>query len=132
MVTSTVSSVSVSVVAIPGLGISRPLAVVAVAMAVTMAISVSASVVAIPGLSISRSLAIVAVVSVGVRRSVSVSVSAVSVSVSVVTVSRLGSGGGLGISIGLSISGPLAVVVASVATIITSTVSSIPVSVIAI
>merc|ERR1719398_627838 len=58
--------------------------------------------------------------SVGVRRSITVSV--MSISMAVVGISRLGSGGGLSIS--LSISGPLAVVVASVASI-ASTVSSI-------
>merc|ERR1712001_75775 len=63
--------------------------------------------------------------SIGVRRSISVSVSVMSSQVAtVVTISGLGSGGGLGISLSLSISGPLAVVVSSVATIITSTVPS--------
>merc|ERR1739848_217682 len=58
--------------------------------------------------------------SVGVRRSVSVSV--VSVRMTEVAICGLSSGGGLSLS--LSISGPLAVVVASVTTI-TSTVTSI-------
>merc|ERR1739840_26427 len=51
--------------------------------------------------------------SIGVRRGIPVSVRAESVRVAVV--SRLGSGGGLGIS--LSLSGPLAVVVSSVASV---------------
>merc|ERR1712226_290321 len=88
----------------------------------------------ISGLGISRPLAII-MMSVGVRRSITVSVGSVSVGVAVVA--RLSSGGGLRIS--LSISGPLAVVVSSVASIasiasIASTVpsiSSIPVASIA-
>merc|ERR1719500_2338808 len=74
-------------------------------------------------LGISRPLAII-MMSVGVRRSITVSVGSVSVRMAVVAISRLGSGGGLGISLSLSISGPLAVVVASVASI-ASTVPSI-------
>merc|ERR1712077_49921 len=107
-----------AVVAISGLSISRPLAVVVssvaaipITMTISMAISVSTAVVAISGLSISRPLAVVSVMSVGVRRSIAVSVSAVSVSMTIVAISGLGSGGGLG----LSISGPLPVVVSSVA-----------------
>merc|ERR1719507_67682 len=70
------------------------------------------AVIPVSGLSISRPLAIIMM----------------SISMAVVGISRLGSGSGLGsgggLSISLSISGPLAVVVASVASI-ASTVSSI-------
>merc|ERR1712203_1230609 len=88
--------------------------------------SVPMTVATISGLSISRPLAVVAVMSIGVRRSIPVTVSSVSVAMAVVAISRLGSGGGLSISLSLSISGPLAVVVSSVASI-ASTVPSIPV-----
>merc|ERR1711997_1147296 len=57
--------------------------------------------------------------SVGVRRSVSVSVSMMS---SVITIAWLSSGGWLSLSLSISISGPLAVVVSSIAPIIPSTV----------
>merc|ERR1739840_36959 len=73
---------------------------------------------------------------IGVRRGIPVSVRAESVRVAVV--SRLGSGGGLGISLSLSISGPLAVVVSSVASVpsiasmvpsmVTSMMAVVPVS----
>merc|ERR1719266_2520480 len=59
--------------------------------------------------------------SIGVRRSVSVSVSVMSSEVSsVITIAWLSSGGWLSLSLSLSISGPLAVVVSSVASIIPS------------
>merc|ERR1711997_252870 len=69
--------------------------------------------------------------SIGVRRSVSVSVSGMSSEVSsVITIAWLSSSGGLSLSLSLSISGPLAVVVSSVASIIPSTVSSISMAVV--
>merc|ERR1719362_1561518 len=105
MVSSTVASVPMAVIPVSGLGISRPLAII--------------------------------MMSVGVRRSITISV--MYISMAVVGISRLGSGSGLGsggrLSISLSISGPLAVVVASVASIssmVASTVASIPVASIAI
>merc|ERR1711913_191200 len=116
-----------AVVSVSGLGISRPLAVVVSSVAPIAIASVSVSTVSISvtteisGLGISRPLAII-MMSIGVR-SVSVSVST---EISGLGISSgLSSGGGLS----LSLSGPLAVVVASVATIvasIASTVASIP------
>merc|ERR1712141_810318 len=108
--------------------VSSTVASVAMAAPTVSSIVTSMAVVPIGGLGISRSLAVVAVMSIGVRRGIPVSVRAESVRMSIVAISRLGSGGGLGISLSfsLSISGPLAVVVSSVATI-SSTVTSIPI-----
>merc|ERR1711948_125947 len=126
-------SVPSAVVAISGLGISGPLAVVSVstAMAVSVAvtsIAVSSAVVAIAGLGISGPLAVVAVVSVGVGAGVTVTVS-VSVAVTVVAVTGLSGSSGLGLSLSprLGISRPLAVV-STVSAIVASPVSSIAIA----
>merc|ERR1719510_2301550 len=58
--------------------------------------------------------------SIGIGRSVPVSVSAMSIAMSIVTIAGLSSVGGLSLSLSFSISGPLAVVVASVASVVSS------------
>merc|ERR1712001_532688 len=137
IVSPTIASISTAVVPVSGLSISRPLAVVVASVATIPMVSStissivsSVSVVTIAGLSISRPLAIITMMSIGVRRSVSVSVSVVSEVSSVITIAGLSSGGWLSLSLSLSISGPLAVVVSSVASIIPSTISSISMAVV--